>query len=274
MERLQLAKTYFATWTEKNRFSQQPTQKHVWFIQLLHVACWCMIGFEVWASSVQCSSWQLRECTVIVCKVLQRTVACGPGTIYCRYRGPSKPTLATIFAVFFLLWQGQVQNPEWRLVKGVRGIGPFLSQVFNCHIDLFDHGRVNTTSNHSGCLSFSRNHLFRMTTVNILTYVNIISSCSTLQGSWRQLWFSGGWFLGPNTPSECMGLVLATILASALRTFAPWSCAASTCVSQSAPGCGVSCHPHVIRMWPIYIYPYCIHVYHVLVTTATLAVRL
>ena len=190
VERLQLAKTYFATWTEKNRFSQQPMQKHVWFIQLLHVACWCMIGFEVWVSSVQCSSWQLRECTVIVCKILQRTVVCGPGTIYCRYRGPSKPTLATIFAVFFLRWQGQVQNPEWRLVKGVRGIGgirPFLSQVFNCHIDLFDHGRVNTTSNHSGCLSFSRNHLFRMTIVNICQHCQHLSAhvqlCKALDGS-------------------------------------------------------------------------------------------
>ena len=93
--------------------------------------------------------------------------------------------------------------------------------------------------------SLSYDHSQHMSTLSAF-----VSSCSTLQGSWRQLWFSRGWFLGPNTPSECMGLVLATLLASALRTFAPWSCAASTCVSQSAPGCGVSCDPHLIRMWP------------------------
>lgn len=75
-------------------------------------------------------------------------------------------------------------------MKGVRGIGgirPFLSQVFNCHIDLFDHGRVNTTSNHSGCLSFSRNHLFRMTIVNICQHCQHLSAhvqlCKALDGS-------------------------------------------------------------------------------------------
>ena len=248
-------------------------QKHVWFIQLLHVACWCMIGFEVWASSVQCSSWQLRECTVIVCKVLQRTVACGPGTIYCRYRGPSKPTLATIFAVFFLRWQGQVQNPEWRLVKGVRGIGgirPFLSQVFNCHIDLFDHGRVNTTSNHSGCLSFSRNHLFRMTIVNICQHCQHLSAhvqlCKALDGSFG---FPVDGFLG-RTPQanawdsswprfwrqRCERLLRGAVqLRPAFRR-----------VLQAAAFL-------VIHIWSA-CDPHCIHVYHVLVTTATLAVRL